>query len=369
MSNPRAFANGPLATMIRDIMRAVLLALLLTFGATANAHEQHVTFATLVVDDRTVSLEMRIAATDLEEVTGRALTISGGIANPHRLAEFGGEIIGYIRPKLMVAARALIPCPSSGWSLAEDFQSVVVRARYDCTRVDGDLSFTNNLLFEVASATRHFTRVGSDPKVQPRALTVREPTLQLTGPPPPLSDVLARYTLSGIEHIFIGIDHIAFLIALLLWARSFVALVKIVTGFTLAHSVTLSLAALDVVTLPSALIEPAIALTIVYVAAENFFRHGIAGKWRGAFLLGLVHGFGFASVLQDVGFPQGALGWALAAFNVGVEVGQIVIVALVFPLLLLLDRLVTQRERVVYAGSAVIMGLGVFWLVERLMGA
>ena len=355
--------------MIRDIMRAFLLALFLTFGAAAHAHEQHVTFATLVVADRTVTLEMRVAATDLEEVIGRTLTISGGIANPHRLAEFGGDIIGYIRPKLMVAARALIPCPSSGWSLDEDFQSVVVRARYDCTQVEGDLSFTNNLLFEVAGATRHFTRLGADPKAHPTVLTAREPTLQLTGPPPPLSEVLARYTFSGIEHIFIGVDHIAFLIALLLWARSFVALVKIVTAFTLAHSVTLSLAALDIVTLPSALVEPAIALTIVYVAAENFFRRGIAGKWRGAFLLGLVHGFGFASVLQEVGFPQGAIGWALAAFNVGVEIGQVMIVAAAFPLLLLVDRLSAERERVVYAGSAVIMGLGVFWLVERLMGA
>lgn len=355
--------------MIREMLRPFLLALAVALSGPAHAHEQHVTFATVVVDQRAVSLELRLAGVDVEEAIGRTLTIKGGIVNPHQLAEHEAAVLAYVKPKLMVATEALTPCAPGPWTARDDFQSVVLRSQWDCARVNGDLVFINDLFFELAIGTRHFTRIGDDPRVKPIVLTHQDNRVALTGPPLTLSQVLVRYTVSGVEHIFIGIDHIAFLIALLLWARSLMALIKIVTAFTAAHSVTLSLAALEVVTLPSALVEPLIALTIVYVAAENFFRHGVAGKWRGAFLLGLVHGFGFAGVLQDVGFPQDSVAWALAAFNVGVEIGQIVIVAAVYPLLLLLDRLTARRETVVYAGSAVIMGLGIFWLVERLMGA
>ena len=351
--------------MIRDMRGWLLTACAIAWSAQALAHDSHVTFATLTLAERAVSLELRVAGTDLEEVTGRTLTIRGGIVNPHWLKDAEADVLAYVRSRLVVRERTGPTCVANAWVLREDFQSVVVGTRWTCNGAAGGLAYANHLLFERAAATKHFTRIGTDPKTQPIVLNDGARELTLTGPPPPLGEVLARYTLSGTEHIFIGIDHIAFLIALLLWARSLIALIKIVTAFTLAHSVTLSLAALDVVTLPSALVEPAIAATIVYVAAENFFRHGISGKWRGAFLLGLVHGFGFASVLKETGFPQGALGWALASFNVGVEIGQVVIVAAVFPLLLLLDRLTAQRERVVYAASAVIMGLGIFWLVER----
>ncbi len=345
----------------------LLTACAIVWSVTAAAHESHVTFATVSVTDRTVALELRVAGTDLEEVTGRTLTIRGGIVNPHWLKDAEADVLAYARPRLFVGTRAGAACAAGDWSLREDFQSVVFATEWSCDAATNPLVYANHLLFERAAATKHFTRLGSDPKTQPIVLNDGARELTLTGPPPPLGEVLARYTLSGTQHIFIGIDHIAFLIALLLWARSLLALVKIVTAFTLAHSVTLSLAALDVVTLPSVLVEPAIAATIVYVAAENFFRHGISGKWRGAFLLGLVHGFGFAAVLAETGFPPGAIGWALASFNVGVEIGQVVIVAAVFPLLLLVDRLVAQRDRVVYAASAVIMGLGIFWLVERVM--
>jgi hypothetical protein len=115
-------------------------------------------------------------------------------------------------------------------------------------------------------------------------------------------------------------------------------LIKVVTAFTVAHSLTLSLAVLDVVRLPSSIVEPLIAATIVYVAAENFFVHDISKRWRATFVLGLVHGFGFAGALREYGVPDRALIPALAAFNIGVEIGQVAIVSLIFPLLLLSDR-------------------------------
>ena len=148
-------------------------------------------------------------------------------------------------------------------------------------------------------------------------------------PQPSTLQVVGLYLGAGIEHILIGYDHIAFLIAIVLWANRLWPVVKLVTAFTIGHSITLSLAALDIVRIPSSIIEPAIAASIVFVAAENFFSHDVQKRWRDTFLFGLVHGFGFASALQEFGIPKSALIPALASFNIGVEIGQIAIVAAV----------------------------------------
>jgi hypothetical protein len=170
----------------------------------------------------------------------------------------------------------------------------------------------------------------------------------------------------GIVHIFIGYDHIAFLLGLLLTAGPLLTIVKIVTAFTAAHSITLSLAALDVVTLNPVVVEAGIALSIVYVAAENLVAPPRPGRWRIGFLFGLVHGFGFAAVLKELALPSSALVASLVTFNVGVEIGQISIVALVIPALhaLTRTRLQAPLTRMV---SAVILSLGLFWLYQRVL--
>ena len=123
-------------------------------------------------------------------------------------------------------------------------------------------------------------------------------------------------------------------------------MIKIVTAFTIAHSITLSLAALDIIVIPGAIVEPAIAASIVFVAMENFFSRDIDRRWRITFAFGLVHGFGFASALREVGLPTNAVATALAAFNIGVEIGQVAIVSIVVPALIALDRLMaTDRAK------------------------
>src|SRR6516225_1092509 len=147
------------------------------------------------------------------------------------------------------------------------------------------------------------------------------------------------------EHIFLGYDHIAFLVAIVLWAQRLWPVIKLVTAFTVAHSITLSLAALQIVVIPSAIVEPAIAASIVYVAIENFFSCNVERRWRDTFAFGLIHGFGFASALQEFGLPRGAVVPALGSFNIGVEVGQVEIVSLVIPLLIGIDWLIaTMRD-------------------------
>jgi hydrogenase/urease accessory protein HupE len=179
--------------------------------------------------------------------------------------------------------------------------------------------------------------------------------------------VMTTFVPSGVEHILIGPDHILFLIGLLLLGGGWGALVRIVTAFTVGHSITLSLAALDLVSPPSTLIEPAIALSIVFVGADNLVRGGgrDVRAWI-AVVFGLVHGFGFASVLREFGLPSEALGWSLFSFNVGVEIGQLAIVLVVASLLAAIrQRSALLGDRVAFAGSIVVIAAGSYWFVQR----
>lgn len=198
-------------------------------------------------------------------------------------------------------------------------------------------------------------------------------------------DSLTRQLLNffklGVEHIFLGYDHILFLMSLLVVAR-LRELIKIVTSFTVAHSITLILATLEVIELPSRVVESAIAISIVYVSVENFWilaRQSRASsdsatsptksstRWRVTFLFGLIHGFGFAGVLRELGLPTVGLVRSLVAFNVGVEAGQLAIVLMMFPVMVLLSR--SARHAVVVrlaSGAIALCGMG--WLVDRVFG-
>jgi hypothetical protein len=180
--------------------------------------------------------------------------------------------------------------------------------------------------------------------------------------------VFTAFTRSGIHHIAIGPDHILFIIGLLLLGGSLWRLLAIVTAFTLGHSVTLALATLQILDPPARIIEPAIALSIVYVGADNLLT-GAKGRdvraWVALFF-GLVHGFGFASVLRDAGLPNRALGLSLFSFNLGVEIGQAIIVIVVASALAFVRaRNEVLAKRIATAGSVVVMIAGAFWFVER----
>jgi hydrogenase/urease accessory protein HupE len=179
--------------------------------------------------------------------------------------------------------------------------------------------------------------------------------------------VMQTFTSSGIHHILIGPDHILFLVGLLLLGGRWTALLKIVSFFTIGHSITLSLAALNLVTPPPSIIEPAIALSIVFVGADNLVR-GDGRDLRAwvALVFGLVHGFGFANVLREFGLPREALGWSLFSFNVGVEIGQIGIVLVVATMLeAVRRRSSTVGARVAMVGSVVVIAAGTYWFVQR----
>jgi hydrogenase/urease accessory protein HupE len=177
------------------------------------------------------------------------------------------------------------------------------------------------------------------------------------------------FILLGVEHILLGFDHLAFLFALLIAGGTLREAVKIISSFTVAHSITLSLATLDAVAIPASVVEPLIAASIIYVGLENVWRREIKRRWMLTFAFGLVHGFGFASALRELGVGVGVKAVApLLSFNLGVEIGQIAVAALVLPLTWKLRQRPQFVIRYVPACSILIALAGGYWLWDRLWG-
>lgn len=174
----------------------------------------------------------------------------------------------------------------------------------------------------------------------------------------------SQFFIEGVKHILEGYDHICFLLALLVAATRFRQVVLIVTAFTVAHSITLILAAQRIVSLPARGIECAIAATIIYVAVENLLRGEPKFRWGLTFLFGLIHGFGFANVLGELTLPPDAMVASLLLFNVGVEAGQLALVVVAWPLLRLLNR-VSWGGKLKAAINVLAGLLGLAWLIDR----
>ncbi len=180
------------------------------------------------------------------------------------------------------------------------------------------------------------------------------------------SGLLAFFRL-GLEHILTGFDHLLFLLALVLRGGSIGSLLAIVTAFTVAHSITLALAVLNVVSPPAWIVEPVIALSIVYVAAENIFAERAASRrWAVSFAFGLVHGFGFAGALLELDLPTAALVGSLLSFNLGVEAGQAMVIAVLLPALMWL-RGADWERRATTTFSALVLTAGLALLIERVL--
>lgn len=172
----------------------------------------------------------------------------------------------------------------------------------------------------------------------------------------------------GIEHIWTGYDHLLFLFALLVVTRTFRSALVVITAFTVAHSITLAVATFDLMQLPARYTEPLIAASIVYVGVENLVRRGDPhGRWMLTFAFGLIHGFGFASVLRDMGVAERAGGvlMPLLSFNLGVEAGQVAVASVVLPLIWWLRKNESFLRRGVPACSVLVALAGTFWFVQR----
>jgi hypothetical protein len=260
----------------------------------------------------------------------------------------------------------------------------VLSLHADCPRLAQALQVEYSLLFDVDPTHRGLVQwtAGGDAQARAFVFSTDSARQQLPLQASSAWETLRQYVVEGIWHIWIGFDHILFLLALLLpavlvrqpngWTsspslkRSALEVLKVVTAFTLAHSITLSLAVLGVVTLPSRFVESVIAASVVVAALNNLRGTVDKRRWVMAFVFGLVHGFGFASVLADLGLPQGALALALVGFNLGVEIGQLAIVAAFLPAAYLLRATAFYRVGVLRIGSLAVAVLASWWLVQRM---
>ena len=363
------------------------LRLVLAFAAalvatSAFAHKASDSYLTLDIREERLSGHWDIALRDADLALDLDADGDGAITwGELRLRE--RDLAAWALARLKVRAGGE-PCTLGVARLATDTHSdgayAVLELDGTCERVATALGVDYGLLFDLDPQHRGLVRVVSPTSETSVVLSAgeRSATIAATGNPYAQA---ATYLREGVLHIWSGFDHVLFLVSLLLpavlvrrrdaWAPidgfgpAFIDVAKIVTAFTVAHSITLTLAALDIVALPSRLVESAIALSVVLAALNNLFPVVKHGRWMAAFAFGLVHGFGFAGALADLGLPRGALALSLASFNVGVEAGQLAIVAVFLPIAFALRATLAYRRYALGAGSLAIAAIAAVWLAER----
>ena len=361
---------------------ALLLAGLLAF-VNVYAHKPSDSYLTLRIDGSEVAGQWDIALRDLDLALGLDADQDGAITWGE-VRKRHSDIAAYAMSRLQLMADSG-NCPATVVEQLIDRHSdgayAVLRFAAQCPRTPASLELHYRLLFDLDPQHRGLLQLARGAQASSAIFSAQTPTQHFDLAAPDRLRQFLDYVRHGIWHIWTGFDHILFLLSLLLPAvlvrngsgwrpatqlgPAAVDVLKVVTAFTLAHSITLTLAALGVVTLPSRLVESAIAVSVVLAALNNVYPLISEQRWIVAFAFGLIHGFGFASVLADLGLPRAALLTCLVAFNIGVEVGQLTLVALFLPLAWWSRDTWAYRRFTLYAGSTAVAALAFAWLIER----
>jgi HupE / UreJ protein len=383
-------AAGIAVTLWRRVWFALLLA---GCAAAAWGHKPSDSYLTLTVASSGEVLEGQwdIALRDLDFVLGLDANHDGAIS----WGELKGartRIAGYAFTRLALEAVGRgdrRPCVPRLTALLVDEHVdghyAVLRFSADCGLRPVELAVRYQLLFEVDPTHRGLLQVISGAGGQAAVLSREAPRVSLNVSAPGRWQQLGAFLSEGIWHILKGYDHVLFLLTLLFPAvvrygaggwepreslrDTTLDVLQVVTAFTLAHSLTLSLAVLGLVHLPARWVECGIALTVLLGALNNLRPVIVRRRWAVAFVFGLVHGFGFASVLADLGLHGANLALSLLGFNSGVETGQLLIVLAVLPLAFLARHTLIYRHAFMPAGSTAIVLLAGYWLVARMTGA
>lgn len=306
---------------------------------------------------------------DVADEMGLDFDESGDISSTEISVQFP-KLVERVSSKIEVSNDGR-PCEVIEEKTSDPRQSVeafwILKA-YRCDAPLSDVRIVNRVMLESPQSYRHFGKIQLGEEVYTTIFGAEGDTYEIRvgGPPPPVFEVVKRYLLDGVKHIVFGPDHVLFVLLLVLITTRFKRLVLVITSFTLAHSLTLAAAALEWVSISAGIIEPIIAISIAYMAIETAFREE-QPRYLAlvTFAFGLIHGFGFSYVLRDdVGLPTEALIPALASFNIGVELGQLAIVALVFPLRLWMHEKPWERT-VMRVICALTFALAMWWVIER----
>jgi hypothetical protein len=355
------------------VKRILALAVILCSARAAWAHKPSDAHVRLAVDGTHVTGRIDVALRDLDSALALDADGNGEITWAEARAA-GPQITAYLRDRLALAGDDVACTLAIGdGALADHSDGAYWAAPITaaCPVAPHALTVTYRLLFDIDSLHRGLVHVAGSTAIARDATPVRIELGEGTS-------VLA-FVREGIVHIWLGFDHILFLLCLILpavfprrngrWqpAESLrdvgKEVLEIVTAFTLAHSITLVISTVGLVSLPSRFVETAIALSVVAAALNNLLR-AIEARWAVAFALGLLHGFGFSSVLVDLGLPSSELIGSLLGFNLGVEIGQAAIVVVMIPLLYAIRRTFAYQA-LFYAGSTAVALLAMMWSYER----
>lgn len=373
---------------LRSVFHRLGLPILLLFcwlllAPLAQAHKPSDSYLTLKVTGQQIEGQWDIALRDLDfaiglDTNGDAEITWGELRAKH------GDIAAYAMARLQLSNQGQV-CPIVVQQhLVDDHTDgayAVMRFQARCNADIDTLQARYGLFFDIDPQHKGLLRLQYEGGSSSAIFSPEQATQQFSMKHASKLRQFFDYGREGVWHIWIGFDHILFLLALLLpavalrkeqqWQAvehfkpAFWQVLKIVTAFTLAHSITLTLATLGVISLPSRWVESIIAASVVLAALNNIYPLFREKRWMMAFVFGLIHGFGFASVLTDLGLPQQALVLALVGFNLGVETGQLAIVALFLPLAFALRHSWFYRRVVLLGGSVVIALLALVWLIER----
>jgi hypothetical protein len=371
--------TGPL----HSFLRLCVLALLCLAGSAARADKFSDSYLSMRMSGNAVEAQWDIALRDLEAAIGLDRDGNGDITWDEVRAKHA-DIAAYAFSRLAVSVDGGECVPQVKEQLIEqhsDGAYSALRFLAVCPAAAASLNVRYSLLFDIDPQHKGLLKLESAAGTSTAVFSPDRPAQSFSLERAGRILQFAEYLKTGVWHIWNGFDHLLFLLSLLLpavlalsgtrWqpAESFrnasVDVLKIVTAFTAAHSITLTLATLQIVALPSRWVESAIAASVVIAALNNLYPVVRGRRWAVAFVFGLIHGFGFASVLTDLGLPRSTLAIALVGFNLGVEAGQLAIVAAFLPMAYALRQTWFYRKLVFTAGSTVIVAIASVWLIER----
>jgi hydrogenase/urease accessory protein HupE len=350
-------------------MKRALVLLLLAFVLVQPASAHPVPFSFLDFHLTTTGVQATLILHDLDLAHDLGIIPAARLHDPAFLLERAPSIRALLTARLQISADGKLLAPE--WVEPEflpERQAIRFTLRFPGVDRPGVLAISA-LMFPYDPNHQTFVNVYENGELSRQTILNRfESRMEhIFGTRQGSIAVIRKFIPEGVHHILIGPDHLLFLVGLLLMGGTMRRLLLVVTAFTIAHSITLSLAALDIFTPPARIIEPAIALSIVYVGFDNLLvKEGRDVRAWIAFAFGFIHGFGFANVLKEMELPSSALGWSLFSFNLGVEIGQMLVVVVVASALAALRaRNEKVGRQIAIAGSIVVIVAGAFWFVER----
>ena len=340
----------------------------LAIGASALAHPLSVSYAHVAVGDTRIVLTVRLPLDDMDLLLRLDRDLDGTVSD-REIQNAAPALFKYVTERVSLTADGASRAAATGhtrrWADSAGFPYVETVVEYPGDSVPSRLSLQITVLADLYGDHRTLTDIEWSGRRE-QFVFQHANTFDGASGSSAWWEHTRTFLVLGFEHILTGYDHLLFLLGLLVAGRSVRELVAIVTSFTIAHSLTLGAATFGLVTPPARVIEAVIALSIAYVGIENLITREPRGRWKLTFAFGLVHGFGFANVLREMELPREALATSLFTFNAGVEVGQLAVVLIAWPMLRWVQSS-AYTTPVTRGVSAVVTACGLFWFVQRVM--